>query len=253
MTRTLVAVTGASRGFGRAVASQFASRHTSSNSTDFVLIARSQPGLDEIKDVIRSISPRSRVDTAQIDLADSNVRKELSDAFRSFSTGSAYEQSILINNAACVQPLKPFDELSGPALLQPLLLSVSAGYEVTREFLRVPSSSRRVVHVSSKLALMPCDLFTAYCVSKAAGDALHRSIAQETAAKVLNYAPGPLRTAMLDDVIRSQRTSSQRSLWEQTRAEALEPDESARRLVSFLVSGEFESGAHVDYYDLSSH
>ena len=68
--------------------------------------------------------------------------------------------------------------------------------------------------------------------------------------RYLNYAPGPLETAMtrrlresegrLDDDFRSQFQSEN----------LLDPRDSAHMLFDFLDADDFESGSHVDYYDL---
>ena len=67
--------------------------------------------------------------------------------------------------------------------------------------------------------------------------------------KTLNYAPGPLETDMtvrikqtleLDEGLRSRFAN----------LELLDPSDSALKLVKLLDENRFESGSHIDYYDL---
>lgn len=81
---------------------------------------------------------------------------------------------------------------------------------------------------------------------KAARDNFLKSVAHENAAiKVLNYAPGPLRTDMLETV-RSQGYLAE--LFKD--GSILTPEQSAKKMVLLLERNTYENGAHVDYFEL---
>ena len=70
--------------------------------------------------------------------------------------------------------------------------------------------------------------------------------------KVLNYAPGPVHTAMIDNVIQDQnvhkvlKDSFCSMIANKT---ILKPEQSAEKLVQILDEDNFKSGDHIDYYD----
>ena len=70
--------------------------------------------------------------------------------------------------------------------------------------------------------------------------------------KVLNYAPGPVHTALIDDVIKDQdvhdgvKEAFTSMIANKT---ILKPKQSAEKLVQILEENKFKSGDHVDYYD----
>lgn len=74
--RLLVIVTGASRGFGRCVAEEFARKVAPLNPVDLILIARSADGLrsaaDSIGEIVKSIPDAAEVEVRQeaLDLGD---------------------------------------------------------------------------------------------------------------------------------------------------------------------------------------
>jgi sepiapterin reductase len=70
--------------------------------------------------------------------------------------------------------------------------------------------------------------------------------------KTLNYAPGPLDTDM-QTLIRAQDDyEPQREAFKKMHEEGtlIDPAASAAKLIALLETRSFESGAHIDYYDL---
>jgi len=137
-----------------------------------------------------------------------------------------------------------------------------------------------IVNVSSLVAVQSFPSMGLYSAGKAARDAYHVAIAKEEketmtdisagelpssssvmTTRVLNYAPGPLETDMTEEI---RHASSQGRLDESLRAaferKLVDPRDSARVLVDLVMTGtrsggqgqtpSFESGAHVDYYDV---
>lgn len=92
-----------------------------------------------------------------------------------------------------------------------------------------------------------------YCGGKAARDAVFRVLAvEQPQAVVLNYAPGPLDTPMIEELLADHRTHQVvRTMFEDLKRTGalLKPADSAGKLVALLRRRNFKSGDHVDYYD----
>lgn len=81
---------------------------------------------------------------------------------------------------------------------------------------------------------------------KAARDAFFRSVALEHPdIRVLNYAPGPVRTEMADTL----RTNSFMQEFFEKDENVLKPEDTVAKLVTILDANTFISGSHVDYFD----
>eukprot|EP00041_Stephanoeca_diplocostata_P009268 m.142167 g.142167 ORF g.142167 m.142167 type:complete len:139 (-) comp17674_c0_seq3:223-639(-) len=131
-----------------------------------------------------------------------------------------------------------------------------SGHCLTRSwFLRTfkhSEGSRTVVNVSSLLAVKPFKAWGMYAMAKSGRDMLFSVIAaEEPAVAVLNYAPGPLDTAMQAEVRRSLCDEEQRSLYASMHVDGklVTADASAKILIKLICAKNFTSGAHVDYYD----
>merc|ERR1711974_154422 len=96
---------------------------------------------------------------------------------------------------------------------------------------------------------------------KAARDAMFKVLALEESekddpsnggCKVLNYAPGPVHTNMIDEVINdanvNQGLKESFCTMIQNRT-ILKPEQSAQKLVQILEENCYRSGDHIDYYD----
>ena len=141
-----------------------------------------------------------------------------------------------------------------------------------------------VVNVSSLCAVKAFPSWSVYCAGKAARDMFHSNLALEQqqqqqqqqdgqqaapsgsstsnsigsressscSVSVLNYAPGPLDTAMQTEVRESTTVNSAtRNTFcaMKSAGQLVSPDASAKKLVNLLHLGLYENGAHVDYYD----
>jgi sepiapterin reductase len=113
-----------------------------------------------------------------------------------------------------------------------------------------------IVNISSLVAVEPFPSLAVYSSGKAARNAFHLALAKETAdqdksslfqLKILNYAPGPLETDMSDELrVAPGLHFSLQSSYQKT---LISPLDSARVLVDLVLSGDFDNGQHVDYYD----
>ena len=76
---------------------------------------------------------------------------------------------------------------------------------------------------------------------------------KEKGVRVLNYAPGPIETQMVEGMMadpgfdQGVREGFEKMLSDKT---ILQPDQTAAKLVKILDKDSFESGQHVDYFDV---
>ncbi|CAN7944450.1 unnamed protein product [Ixodes pacificus] len=89
-----------------------------------------------------------------------------------------------------------------------------------------------------------------YCTGKAARDMYMKVVALENlSVSVLNYAPGPVDTAMFAQLKRGTKECEAMHDSRIRDGLLLTPEKTAGRLVGILRDHEFTSGDHIDYYD----
>lgn len=186
----IAVVTGASRGIGRAAALALAEA-----GAHVVAVARTQGGLVELDDAIRSLG--SEATLVPLDLTDYDAIDRL---------GAAIHErwgrlDVLVGNAGILGNLMPLGHVPPKVWQQVMDINVTANWRLIRSFdpLLRASDAGRAIFVTSGAAHKARAYWGPYAVSKAALDALVRTYAAENAttnvrAMLLN--PGPLRTAM---------------------------------------------------------
>eukprot|EP00035_Acanthoeca_spectabilis_P031222 m.13092 g.13092 ORF g.13092 m.13092 type:complete len:293 (-) comp4617_c0_seq2:107-985(-) len=253
----LIVITGASRGFGQAVAVALAASSDGTGRT-MVLTARTAGGLDHTAALVEKSGGGKW--TVKKVVADLSLRETLDRSLSEVVAAlpSSAERVLLVNNAGSlggvtksvadmvdIEPLREYLELN--------VVSVIA--LTSRVLQKFAKSQCTIVNVSSLLAVVPFSGYGLYATGKAARDMLHAVIAKEHAeadVKTLNYAPGPLDTDMQTEIRDTHMDAEQREFYSKMKTEGtlLTPEQSAAKLVTVLQSGAFDSGAHVDYYDL---
>lgn len=118
-----------------------------------------------------------------------------------------------------------------------------------------------VVNVSSLAAIKAFETWGVYCIGKAARDMLIQVIAVEvettkaasngTIVKSLNYAPGPVDTDMQAEIRQTATVEEQRAFYTSMfeAGKLVTPSQTSAKLVSILERNEYQSGAHIDFYD----
>lgn len=276
-----IILTGASRGFGAALATTFAQHYRDTqSSTDesssqillFILVARNGQQLKIVRDRLKVIDSRIQVQTIVADLSTVEGMKTLEDSLSSIlSNKSQIEQFILLHNAGStgdvkqrVESVSSNESLARDAYYRLNLFSVM---ELTGLFLRLTKSKEQasvsspkktqlsIVNISSLAAVQPFTGLVDYCTGKAAREAYFRSVLHEveeddkeasssSSLRLLNYAPGPLETEMFAELQDDSLVSQ-----DFQKVIPLTTTQSAEKLVKIMAANQFLNGTHVDYYD----
>ncbi|KAG7499552.1 sepiapterin reductase [Solea senegalensis] len=254
--RALCIITGASRGFGQAVARHLSQRVSPGSA--FVLAARSGNDLRSVRAELLQEYAGLLVECVEADLAHAEGQaRVISAAKQCFSADM--DHVILVNNAASLGDVSRYtrDFTNMAEVDSYLSLNVSSCLCLTASTLEAfpqrPGLRRTVVNVSSLCAVQPFPSWVLYCTGKAARDMMFRVLAEEEPdVRVLNYAPGPMDTDIYasaksrtaDPNIRRSFTA----MWDQ--GQVLTCDESCTKLMKLLLDDSYVSGAHIDVYDV---
>lgn len=186
----LALITGASRGFGAAIAERFAEE-----GAKLILVARTTGGLEEVDDRVRAAG--SEATLVPQDLTKWEAIDEL---------GGALAQrfghlDILVGNAAELGPLSPLAHTDPKTFERSIDLLAITNYRLIRSFdpLLRASSAGRAIFVTSDVAKTPKAYWGAYAAGKAALEAMVMTYAAETAntpIRVNLLDPGPMRTRL---------------------------------------------------------
>ncbi|XP_062065633.1 sepiapterin reductase [Lepus europaeus] len=254
--RAVCVLTGASRGFGRALAPLLA-RLLAPGSL-LVLNARNDEALRQLEVELSAGRPGLRIMRVPADLGAEAGLQQLLGALRELPRPEGLQRLLLINNAGTLGDVsKNFVNLSDPAEvngywalnLTSMLCLTSC---ILKAFPASPGLSRTVVNISSLCALQPFKGWALYCAGKAARDMMFQVLAvEEPSVRVLSYAPGPLDTDMQQLARETSVDPDLRKRLQELKArgELVDCKESAQKLLSLLQKDTFKSGAHVDFYD----
>ncbi|KAL8206451.1 UNVERIFIED_CONTAM: hypothetical protein K2H54_003527 [Gekko kuhli] len=265
--RGLAVVSGASRGLGRSVARAVAGRLAPGSA--LLLLARSEEPLRRLETQLAAACPALAVRALPADLAQPRGLQAARDAARALRPPGPLRRLLLVNNAdkqkvargsrsSLGDISKAFADFTSPDEVNSYLnLNVTSALCLTASILKAfpaePGLCRTVVNISSLCALKPFKTWTLYCTGKAARDMMFQVLAaEEPDVRVLNYAPGPLDTDMQE----LARTESgdlemrEQFLRMKQQGQLLDCDVSSQKLLKLLLEDTFESGAHIDFYDV---
>lgn len=275
----LIIITGASKGFGKAIAEQYS--ELSKAPTHYKLVGRDEDALQTTKQGIeqaRNSPDTTVVDIINADLGDILNLKELARTlFAVPSETRTYFKVVLLNNAGSLGPLANIGTYAGDMLQDITLafnLNVTSSCYLTADLMRcaqlngsyASNGIRKVVivNISSLAAVQPFGSWGVYCAGKAAREMFHRCLTEEVgkrgtsdvpAVRILNYAPGPLDTNMQTEIrdgpsVDKDTQQFYRELKE--RNQLVSPGASATKLIKIILNEKFETGAHIDFYDATS-
>lgn len=183
-------VTGASRGIGYATA-----RALARLGAHVIAVARTQGGLEELDDAIRSDGGSATL-----------VPLNLTDFEGIARLGAALHErhgkiDILVGNAGVAGPSSPLGHIEMKQWNDVMAINATANFQLIRcmEPLLQQSDAGRAVFITSGTASKASAYRGPYAASKAALEALVRVWAHETASTALRvnlFNPGPIRTRM---------------------------------------------------------
>ncbi|KAJ2750632.1 hypothetical protein IWQ56_006999 [Coemansia nantahalensis] len=254
------AVTGASGALGRAIVQTLAgpaNRH-------IVLVGRDQRTLEELAGEVAAgdsvLHVVSGADAAQPGAAAEAVVAKLLDVLAAVG-GERVGQLVLVHSAGTLSDLRKRadqygnDEIAAYTTVNFVSFAVLAARFL--EFAKDTGAERiGVVNISSLLAIQPFANWGLYAATRAGRDQLMRVVALEHAndprVKTLSYAPGPLVGDMQASVRAEIADPAQRELYDRLHREGklVRPADTARLMCDLVHAWEFESGAHVDVFDL---
>ncbi|ETL93038.1 sepiapterin reductase [Phytophthora nicotianae] len=279
--KSAVLITGASRGFGRCLTLDFV-RLLKAQSIDLHLWARSEADLKETERLARgewekqAATGELKCFLQPVDLGNSVDYMTKVDQVLLQLAEQSYDRVYLVHNAGFLGQLGLVQECaSSPIeLAQYWELNVTSVLWLNKQFLDMFGASRDellapaassnekhtqlvIVNVTSLCGIEPFKTHMLYCTGKAAREMHHRVIATEQAVvgkvRVLQYSPGPMDTDMqktlretpqLDPELRKQFADMK------AQGTLIPPAQSSERGVKLAISGDYETGAHVDFYDL---
>ncbi|MBC8144315.1 MAG: SDR family oxidoreductase [bacterium] len=182
-------ITGASRGFGRAIAEALAHE-----GWDLIIDARGAEALDATRD---ALTQTSRVIAIAGDIGDAHHRDALAEAAREIGGLDA-----IINNAGTLgtSPLPPLLEYSIDELRDVFVINTIAPLALLQQLRDTLRDNATVINVTSDAAVEAYPGWGGYGASKAALEAITRVLAAENPSlRVYALDPGDMRTTMHQD------------------------------------------------------
>lgn len=252
--KTVTIITGASQGIGREIA-YFVGRKCKSGSK-IVLIARSEGGLTESRNKIIAVNNDVVVTTYVRDLSKPNIEdyKKLIDEI--LNDGKSYNNAIIFHNAGQVGALVNAVKLNRLETWQNYydlnLFSVALLNSTFLEKCKENIPNIYVINISSLCGHKPFANMALYGSGKAARDLYFSVLAtEEPDINILKYCPGPVDTAMFNEVIDNAQNIDLKAQFQEMKSNAtvLTTKQTIEKLFEILESGKYKSGDLVDYFD----
>lgn len=192
-----VAITGASRGFGREVAHACARAGAS-----LLLSARNRTELESTRETILREVPTCIVEVCAGDVSIAADVQRLAD----IAASTFARTDVLICNAGIYGPKGPIESVDWESWAQAIATNLMGAVLCVRAFAPLLKASERgkVIFLSGGGATKPMPFLSAYAASKAAVVRFGETLAEEWSEigiDVNMVAPGALNTRLLDEVI----------------------------------------------------
>ncbi|KAJ2030549.1 hypothetical protein IWW57_001134 [Coemansia sp. S610] len=261
-------VTGANRGLGRSIVKVVAQRAEANSETrHIIMVGRDQQALEEVAQADAKSTHTYIVPGIELGKPASEITgpilSKLNEVLQSSAIASASSVSLtLMNSAGTICDLsKTVDQYSEEEVAEYTAVNYVSFAALTSRFLAraktVPNVERiAIANISSLLAVMPFANWGLYASIKAARDQLLKVVALEhkddPRVRTLNYAPGPLDNDMQAEVRASIGDAEQKRAYSDMHSQKklVKTDDTADVLCTLLDDWTFESGAHIDVYDI---
>jgi 3-oxoacyl-[acyl-carrier protein] reductase len=238
LTGRKVLVTGASQGFGRAVAERCLAE-----GADVAICARSREPLEQTAAALRaSAREGQRVFAAAADVADAKeVEALVADAARALGGLDG-----LVNNAGVYGPKGLIEDVDWAEWAKAMEINLYGTILPCRAVLRDfrARGAGKIVNLSGGGATAPLPRLSAYAASKAAVVRFTETLAEElrgTGIDVNAIAPGALNTRLLDEVLAAGPQKVGQAFYDRSlkqKADGGAPLEKGAALCAFLLSGD---------------
>lgn len=224
------------------------------------LVARNIEGLNATKDQILEFNPDLDILTFQLDLS-SPSEHQLRDMFKNAlgtNVVSDFDQAFIVHNVGTLGDTrkKAKDCYNVIEWQEHFNCNVFSVILLNNIFLEIFKTIKKyVVNITSKAAVFPFSGFAFYGPNKAAREIFFRNLAEEEredkSLVILNYAPGPVNTDMLNCVAETTVFPAFRDFIQEGKktGAVLTTAQTTARLISLLEKGNYESGARIDYFD----
>ena len=250
-------VTGVTRGFGLSVCEEMCK--SMEEGSVVVMVGRNEVKMNESAQKVKNVCSKNiQVAKVVFDLSNlAGIQSAVDQCFSSFDL-SNYKNFFLVNNAATLGDTGPFTGFLDHQKVSNFFdLNLSSFLLFTSNVLNKikPSkiSNKFLVNITSLCALKPQTGCSMYCAAKSAREMLFKVVAGENPGlRVLSWSPGVMNTDMLDEWMCNKVGGEGVEFVKKVRDEGkcVGCDESAVKMLQVLKCGQFENGAHIDYYDV---
>lgn len=253
--RSIVFITGASKGIGRTISIELA-RHFNQNSI-FVLLARSQAGLDDTKKQITEIDKSLTVLTFNVDLSkpDLNEYNDIFSKVLSSIDSAGIEFGYFFHNAGHVGVLKETTQLTDLQVWREYfdlnMFSAVLLNSVFIQKIRPIAPQLIIINLTSLVGRVPFSNMSMYGSGKASREIFFKVLAvEQPKVIVLNYSPGPVDTEMFNSICDTAESAELRQNFKEVREKSvLTADQTVGKLLGILEKGDYKSGDTIDYFD----
>ncbi|XP_041982318.1 sepiapterin reductase [Aricia agestis] len=248
-------VSGASQGIGRAIAVEVAK--LLGPKSVMLLLARNKQELAITASLCES--PNVKVIPTSIDLGvatEAEMSVVLKQALKGYSPED-FANSLIFHNVGSLGNLavETFRMENVEELRQYYDLNVFKVISLNTQFLKIFEDVEDrviIVNITSLCAIKPMGGMAYYCSGKAAREMYFKVLAEEKKnIRVLNYAPGPVETAMIDYIVSEAVNENLKDVFNsfKNQGSLLKPEITAKKCVKVLLAGKFGPGEHVDFFD----
>lgn len=246
---SFVVITGASQGIGQTIAVEICRALT--EDSKILLIARSANGLAETRNMIEDVNSSVNICEVVTDL--SNLITSEFDNLFDLELQRNFDQAIIIHNAGQIGELNKTTELNKMRIWNEYyklnLFSVSILNASFLKNIEKITKNIHVINITSLCGRSPFKNLALYGSAKAARDLFFKVLAEEEShVTVLNYSPGPVKTAMYENIIENVKDEDIKNMF-MNLDNVLTCEQTVGKLMAILIKGTFKSGDTIDYFD----